>query len=174
MCHHQGSIDFKRLDRKILIFNIFWLLIWWFSRHEMLDGWIIIAFIFVLNVIRDRSITVSLICVPPPSYFQCWQKKVNIKGISVTRVVTAQVQPWELISSLPTNMPVFQLCAFHIIFIILQLSLEIENFLMIRVWLSFRAFPYPTIYICLSISYQLCYKTKLFPSSFTSMPEPIL
>ena len=60
-------------------------------------------------------------------------RKVNRKGIYVTRVATVQVQPVEFVSPIPTNMPVFQLCVFHIIILILWLFLEMDNFPITRV-----------------------------------------
>ena len=83
------------------------------------------------------------------------------KGVYVTRLAIAQVQPGEFISPNPNNMPVFQPCAFHTIFLILWFSLSIDNFPVTRIWLRFGTGLYPVIHVCLSISYQLCCKIKL-------------
>ena len=57
-------------------------------------------------------------------------RKANINRIYVTNVANVHVQPVESVSRIPTEMPVFQLCIFHIIFLIMSLSLAIDNFSM--------------------------------------------
>ena len=49
----------------------------------------------------------------------------------------------------------FLLCAFSLIFLILWLSLAIDNFPMNRIWLRFRAGIYLIMHVCISISAQL-------------------
>ena len=58
-------------------------------------------------------------------------------------------------------MPVFQLCALYIIFFILWFSLDIDNLHTPRIWLRFISGIYPIMNVCISILYQLCYKSKL-------------
>ena len=59
--------------------------------------------------------------------------KANINGIFFTHVATLQVQPGEFVSPIPKNMPVFQPCTFHIIFLILWFLLAIDNSPMTRI-----------------------------------------
>ena len=107
-------------------FAIFWLQILWVLPHEMLDGCIIPSLGVIPHVLRDRIIFMSQIWGAP--LLKKLAIKANIKVIYVTSVSAVQVQPGECFSPNPTNMPVFQLCAFHIIFLILWFSLAIDNF----------------------------------------------
>ena len=100
-------------------------------------------------MLRERSIAMTLIC---GSLFKL-AIKANINMISLIRLPTAQVQPREFVSPIPTNMPVLQPWAFHIIFLILWSSVAI-------IWLIFRAVVYPNMHVCLSMSDQLLCKIK--------------
>ena len=58
-------------------------------------------------------------------------------------------------------MLVCQLWTFHIILLILWSLLAIDDFRMTSIWLRFRSGPYTIIYVCLSISAQLCCKIEI-------------
>ena len=144
----EGHLISNVYTARSLSFAIVWLQLWWVPPHEILDGWIILALVVVLNMLRDMSITIDPIWVYP---FFKFARKANIKGIYVTRVSTVQVQPWKYVFPIPKNILVCQICTFNKIFLIFYLSLEIDNFPMIIIWLVFRVFPYPTIHVRFSI-----------------------
>ena len=52
-------------------------------------------------------------------YYLNLARKANAKIISVTSVATVNIQPWEYICYISPSMAVFQICAFHILFLIL-------------------------------------------------------
>ena len=62
---------------------------------------------------------------------------------------------------IPTHVPVFRTCAFHIKFLVLCFSFAIEIFSMTRVFLIFKAGLYTIMNVCLSISAQLCCRIKV-------------
>ena len=94
------------------------------------------------------------------SFFK-FSRKPNPKRVSVTCISTIQIPSGGFLSPVPKKAPVFQPCAFHMIFLILWLLLAIDNFSMKRVWLRFIAGIYPIMNICLSLSAQLCCRIKL-------------
>ena len=112
----------------------------------------------IIHVLRERIIFMS----PIWGSFLKLTRKSNLKGISVACVVINQVQPREFVSPNPTNMPVFQPCAFHIILLIYFFSFSMEDLPTTRIWLRFGSSPLSIIHITLSISDQLCCKIKLF------------
>ena len=59
------------------------------------------------------------------------------------------------------KMSVCKIFTFHIIFLILWISLEIDNFPMSSILLIFGSGPYPIIHVCLSELAQLCCKPEL-------------
>ena len=95
------------------------------------------------------------------SLFWKFFRDSNPNRISVTCVATIQIQSGDFVSLIPTQVPVFQTCAFHITFLILWFWLAIDNFSMKRIWLRFRAGIYPIMHICLSLSAQFFCRIKL-------------
>ena len=122
---------------------ILWLQLWWFPSHEMLESWIIISLDVILYFLRGSSIEIL-------TYMRYF-----------TRVAMVPLQPWWFVYLVPISIPFLQPWSFRIIFLILCFSLAIENPPMKWIFLRFKACIYPLIRVFLSISYQLCCKTKL-------------
>ena len=68
---------------------------------------------------------------------------------------------WIFSSPIPTKKPIFQPCAFRVIFLILCFSLAIDNLPTKNILLRFRYCIFPNLHVCLSISDQRCCKVKL-------------
>ena len=114
------------------------------------------------------------IAVHPIQGQLCFQlaRKANKKRIYVTHVATIQTQRWEFISTIPTDMIIYQLLKLNIILLLLWISLEMDNFTMTRVWFISRAVHDNIVHVLLSTSDELFVKLCLCLSGCTSTPYP--
>ena len=95
------------------------------------------------------------------AHFLKFYSKDKAKGVSITCVATFQIRHQEFISPIPTFIYISHIFTLNIIFPILWLSLNMDNFTMTRFWLISRSGTDTIVHFCLSISDQLCCKIML-------------